>query len=73
MKYLFLTVIVLYRKLLSPILVHLLGHSCRFLPTCSEYSYEAISMHGVLKGIPMSARRISKCHPGTPFSYDPVK
>ncbi|MCD6375705.1 MAG: membrane protein insertion efficiency factor YidD, partial [Caldisericaceae bacterium] len=46
---------------------------CRFYPTCSEYSYESIKKHGVVKGGWYSIRRISKCHPWHPGGYDPVK
>ena len=47
-----------YRYLLSP----LLGHSCRYLPTCSEYSIEALQTFGLFKGIFMSIKRILSCH-----------
>ncbi|RTE86687.1 MULTISPECIES: membrane protein insertion efficiency factor YidD [Gammaproteobacteria] len=58
----------LYQLLISP----LLGPRCRFVPTCSEYAIEAIRTHGVIKGIALAARRISKCHPGHPGGFDPV-
>ncbi len=62
-----------YRYLISP----LLGHSCRYLPTCSEYSIEAIRTHGLLKGLLMSFKRILTCHPikilGGSEGFDPVK
>tara|TARA_B100001057_G_C22357370_1_gene759470 strand:+ start:348 stop:599 length:252 start_codon:yes stop_codon:yes gene_type:complete len=62
-----------YRFLLSPIL----GNSCRYLPTCSEYSIEAIKTFGCLKGILLSVKRILSCHPikflGGGGGYDPVK
>lgn len=46
---------------------------CKFLPTCSEYSYEAIDKYGVLKGGAMAVKRIVKCNPWTePGKYDPV-
>ncbi|MDD4961396.1 MAG: membrane protein insertion efficiency factor YidD, partial [Candidatus Marinimicrobia bacterium] len=46
--------------------------SCRFYPSCSHYSYEALVEHGVLKGSMLSIKRILKCHPLHPGGYDPV-
>ena len=48
-----------YRFIISP----LLGHSCRYLPTCSEYSIEALKTFGFFKGLFMSTKRILSCHP----------
>ena len=67
-KYLSLRLITLYQAALSP----LLGSSCRFSPTCSQYTYEAIDRHGWLKGAWMGIRRISRCHPFSKGGYDPV-
>ncbi len=47
--------------------------SCRFYPTCSQYTIDAISKYGIIKGIKMALRRITKCHPFNPGGYDPVK
>jgi putative membrane protein insertion efficiency factor len=58
-----------YKYFLSP----LLPRSCRFTPTCSVYSMDAIRKHGTLKGLYLSMRRILKCHPFHPGGYDPVK
>lgn len=69
MKTLFILLIKFYRYFISPILLP----SCRFMPTCSEYSLEAIKEFGVLKGGIMSLRRILRCHPFNPGGYDPVK
>jgi len=59
----------IYKRLLSPVL----PQSCRFVPTCSDYSIEAINKYGALRGGLMSAKRILKCHPFHPGGYDPVK
>ena len=62
-----------YRFIISP----LLGHSCRYLPTCSEYSIEALHNFGFLKGSYLSIKRILSCHPikllGGSSGFDPVK
>ncbi len=47
--------------------------NCRFYPTCSEYSKQAILKYGFLKGVLLSIKRISKCHPFNPGGYDPLK
>jgi len=58
-----------YRYLISP----LLGHSCRYLPTCSEYSIEALKTFGFFKGIFFSIKRILSCHPWSNGGFDPVR
>jgi putative membrane protein insertion efficiency factor len=68
MKWLALALIRLYKRFLSP----LLPPSCRFEPTCSVYTYQAIEKYGVLKGGWMGMKRISRCHPLNPGGYDPV-
>ncbi len=57
-----------YRKLISP----LLGRNCRFYPTCSEYTHEAIQKHGLFKGIFLGTQRLLKCHPFHAGGVDPV-
>jgi len=68
LKQIFIFPIRLYQRYLSP----LLGKNCRFEPTCSHYAAAAIEEWGVLKGVWMGIRRISKCHPWGGFGYDPV-
>jgi len=46
---------------------------CRFQPTCSEYTYQAIEKYGVLKGVILGLKRISRCHPFSKGGWDPVK
>ena len=62
-----------YKFIVSP----LLGQSCRYLPTCSEYSIEALNTYGLIKGLYMSFNRVLSCHPikflGGGEGFDPVK
>ncbi len=61
-----------YKFLVSP----LLGQSCRYFPTCSEYSIEALKTFGFFKGLYLSLKRILSCHPikilGGGEGFDPV-
>jgi len=68
MKQVALLLIRFYQRFLSP----LMGSSCRFQPTCSHYTYEAIEKHGIGRGVWLGARRILRCHPWNPGGYDPV-
>ncbi len=68
MKQIVLALIRCYQRFISPGL----PSSCRFTPTCSEYSYEAIQRYGVLKGGWLGLRRLARCHPWNQGGYDPV-
>lgn len=67
-KRLFVLPIKIYQWCFSP----MLGQNCRHTPTCSQYTIEAINEWGVLKGIYLGAKRLSKCHPWGTSGYDPV-
>ena len=62
-----------YKYLISP----LFGHSCRYLPTCSDYSIDALKEFGFANGLFMSFKRILSCHPikflGGGEGFDPIK
>ena len=64
-----LALIRLYRRMLSP----LLPPACRFHPTCSQYSYEALQRHGMVRGSIMAIKRLSRCHPFHHGGFDPVR
>ncbi|HEX8923356.1 MAG TPA: membrane protein insertion efficiency factor YidD [Patescibacteria group bacterium] len=57
MKKTVLKVLYFYKRYISR------GYNCRFVPTCSEYTYEAVEKYGVIKGLKMGIKRVSKCHP----------
>ncbi|MFZ4464248.1 MAG: membrane protein insertion efficiency factor YidD [Bacteroidales bacterium] len=58
----------IYQYTLSPFI----GRSCRYTPTCSQYSIEALKRHGALKGGWMGLKRIASCNPWGGSGYDPV-
>ncbi|HEX9116934.1 MAG TPA: membrane protein insertion efficiency factor YidD [Anaerolineae bacterium] len=68
MKQILLGLIRLYQKTIS----RALPPTCRFTPSCSEYTYQAITKYGALRGGWLGVRRISRCHPWNPGGYDPV-
>ena len=64
----FIRLISIYQRLISP----LVGPCCRFHPTCSEYAKEALEGHGLVMGIWLTIKRLSKCHPLGGSGFDPV-
>ena len=68
LSFIFVIPIKIYQILISP----LLGPSCRFTPTCSQYTIEAIQKYGPLKGGWLGFRRILRCHPWGGCGHDPV-
>ena len=64
----FIRLISIYQRLISP----LVGPCCRFHPTCSEYAKEALESHGLVMGIWLTIKRLSKCHPLGGSGFDPV-
>ncbi len=63
-----IAILIFYQKFISP----LFPRSCRFYPTCSQYSIEAIALYGIWKGGILSLRRLLKCNPFNPGGYDPL-
>ncbi|MBK7499633.1 MAG: membrane protein insertion efficiency factor YidD [Ignavibacteriales bacterium] len=64
----FILLIKIYQLLISP----LFPSSCRYSPTCSHYTLDALKKYGLLKGSWLGIKRISRCHPWGGSGYDPV-
>ena len=73
MKYIFIYIIKIYKYLISP----LIGNSCRYLPTCSDYFIDSLNEFGFIKGSYMGTKRLLSCHPikflGGGQGYDPIE
>lgn len=67
MKYILIKLIKLYQKIPGP-----WHNGCRFIPSCSNYGIEAISIHGSIKGSFLTVKRILRCNPLGKFGFDPV-
>ncbi|AMD84729.1 membrane protein insertion efficiency factor YidD [Capnocytophaga haemolytica] len=68
MKYLLIFLVRFYQRVLSP----LKPPTCRYTPTCSQYTIEALQKHGLWRGGWLAIKRISSCHPWGGSGYDPV-
>ena len=68
MKKIFILLIRFYQKFISP----LFPAKCRYYPTCSQYTLEAIQEYGAIKGTYLGIKRILRCHPFHEGGYDPV-
>jgi len=64
----FVVMVKLYQKLISP----LTPATCRYQPTCSHYTLQALQQHGLFKGGMLAIKRIFSCHPWGGSGYDPV-
>ena len=67
-SYPFILLIKIYQYVISPAL----GPKCRYTPTCSQYSIQALQKHGLIKGGWLAIKRIGSCRPGGGHGYDPV-
>jgi len=63
-----IAMIKVYQWIISP----LIGPKCRYTPTCSQYSIQALQKHGLAKGIWLTIKRVGRCHPWGGHGYDPV-
>lgn len=68
MKYLLIGLVRLYQLIISP----WMPSSCRYQPTCSQYSIEAFHKHGAIKGLWLTIKRVGSCHPWSKGGHDPV-
>ena len=71
-KKLLIILLRLYKGVVTPVLVAVFGGGCVFTPTCSEYAMDSIREYGIFRGVKLSIKRISRCHPGSIAAYDPV-
>lgn len=72
MKSILIGILKLYKKALSPFFSNILGNACRFTPTCSEYTIEALEKFGSAKGVWVGIKRVARCHPLGGSGYDPL-
>ena len=69
LTHILIRLIKIYKFLISP----LLGNSCRYFPSCSDYSIQSLKTFGFFKGLYLSLKRILSCHPWSDGGFDPIK
>ena len=72
MKYILIFFIKVYQKFISPIF-KFFGTNCKYYPSCSEYTRQAIEKYGSIKGSYLGVKRILRCNPFSKGGYDPLK
>jgi putative membrane protein insertion efficiency factor len=72
MKDLLIFTLKIYKKFISPFLEALFGKACRFTPSCSQYTIEALEKYGARRGLALGIKRFLKCHPWGGSGYDPI-
>lgn len=72
MKKIILFILRFYKKYISPAVTGLFGGGCRFTPTCSEYTMEAVEKYGSARGVVLGLKRFFRCNPLFKGGYDPV-
>lgn len=72
MKKIIIKLIKIYKKRISPV-VSARGYHCKYYPTCSEYTLQAVEKYGILKGSFLGIKRIFRCNPFSKGGYDPLK
>jgi hypothetical protein len=73
MKTVVIAILRFYKKNISPVFAKVFGEACRFTPTCSEYTIEALEKYGFFRGLSLGVKRIGRCHPFGGHGFDPVK
>lgn len=72
MRRILIFIIKIYQKIISPIF-SAIGIKCKYYPTCSEYTKQAIEKYGCIKGVYIGGKRIIRCNPFSKGGYDPLK
>lgn len=72
MRRILIFIIKIYQKIISPIF-SAMGIKCKYYPTCSEYTKQAIEKYGCIKGVYIGGKRIIRCNPFSKGGYDPLK